>query len=119
MKSILATWASALWLLATPAFAVDTYGAIAFSESTGAHGTSWNYDNRWQAEQRAILECGRPDCQVLVWGRNTCLSLAVGNNNGYGWAWNNDPHTAQQRAMWECSARTLKCHTVTTFCKQQ
>jgi uncharacterized protein DUF4189 len=51
--------------LGSPALADDKYGAIAFSQNTGHHGYSCNYDSRGGAEARALDECGR-SCTVAV-----------------------------------------------------
>ena len=34
------------------------FGAIAFSQSTGARGYSYDYGSRYEAEERALQECG-------------------------------------------------------------
>src|SRR5262245_31709818 len=52
----------------------EFYGAIAYSPSNRAHGWSYDYPSRRDAERRALAQCRRhaEDCIVPVWFRNAC-----------------------------------------------
>ena len=73
-----------LALAATPAAAAK-WGAVAFSESTGSFGKSWNFSSKDEAGRRAMAECEKhaKDCKIVQTvssadrGPETCLALAV------------------------------------------
>jgi hypothetical protein len=97
----------------------DKYGAIAFSTSTRSYGYSYNYATQNEAIARAIDECnarvpGR-DCQMLVWFRNACGALAVGDT-GYGSAWAADRFTAERIAIENCSKHSANCQVLRWVC---
>lgn len=97
----------------------DSYGAIAFSPSTGAFGKSMGRPDQATAESFAVWNCGEWDCKAVVWVRNACAALAVGLGNGYGWAWDVVPVNAEMRALAECGARAGDCVVVSTICSYQ
>ena len=105
MASVLASLT--LWI--TPAEA-NNYGAIAYSPSTGASGRSWDYRSRAAAENAALnnWEQHAGDCQVL-WFRNACGAVAVGNGGGWGSAWGNTRRQAQNNAIRRCRQFTSGC----------
>lgn len=81
----------------------DNYGAIATSDSSSdAWGYGFDYPTRAQAERRALEECGRSDCQVRVWFKNACGSVAT-NGSRIGWAWASTRAEAEAQAMSACS----------------
>jgi hypothetical protein len=84
------------------AFAYDNYGAIAFSNSTGAWGTAYDYGSRQSAEQAAVNRCGA-GCFAVVWFRNACGALASTRDHGYGSGWATDLGVAQNIAIQGCS----------------
>jgi hypothetical protein len=90
--------------------AYDNYGAIAYSKNTGAWGTSYNFSTRSAAESHALRRCGRGDCRIIVWFKNACGALAVGDNGAFGWGWAGSRATAEAIALTECSARARGCH---------
>jgi hypothetical protein len=98
-------------LYSTVAEAQDRYGAIAFSESSGADGWSSEHPTRRSAEQRALNQCAlqADDCQVVVWFRNACGALAVGTGNTWGANWGNSRHAALTAAMRTCSDSADDC----------
>ena len=99
----------------TAALADDKYGAIAFSQDTGRHGYSYNYNSRGGAESRALNECGR-SCSVAVWFRNACGALAVGENNAYGSGWAVDRGDAENIALDGCGQHAGDCRIVRWAC---
>jgi hypothetical protein len=78
----------------------DSYGAIAYSPSTGYYGLAWGYETQWGAEDRALYECGFNDCQVM-WFRNGHGALAIGFSS-WGAAWGSTPSEAQANAIDLC-----------------
>ncbi|SRR6266550_2534642 len=100
----------------------DSYGAIAYSKTTGAWGTSYDSPTGRQAESFARQQCGRRDCELLTVIRNACAALAEsvplrGGNRPYGWA------SADTRREAEIKARTIcydsggrRCQTLCWVC---
>lgn len=78
----------------------DTYGAIAYSPSTGYYGVAWGYDYQSDAENRALYECGYDDCQVM-WFSNGYGALAIGYSS-WGASWGNTASEAQANAIDLC-----------------
>ena len=111
-----AALAIGLSLVATPAFA--GYAAIAFSQDTGAYGSSWNYKTRWQAEERALEECEKygPGCEVVNWTRNACTALATSPDDGYGAAWGVTKFKAEMEALDACYESNDSCSIRVSFC---
>ena len=93
---------------ATAAAADENFGAIAFSSSSGATGYSYDYDSRDGAEERALQECG-PGCKVVLWFKNACGALAVGEGSGYGTGWASSRSEAENLAMGYCRQNTSGC----------
>ncbi len=97
----------------------DKYGSIAFSTSTRSYGYSYNYDNQQDAITRAMNECNSRtpsgDCIMLLWFRNACAALAIGDT-GYGSAWAAERPAAEQSAIANCSAYSANCRIVQWVC---
>lgn len=99
-----------------------SYGAIARSPSTQDKGYSWNYPNQKAAETRALSECesvsNATDCQVLVWARNACMSIAEGSNGAAGSAWSVKSSTeAENVAKKVCrDYQGINCQVTRTIC---
>jgi hypothetical protein len=106
--------ASLLVLVAGSASA-DNYGAIAFSQSTGSYGYSYDYGSRGSAEQRALNDCSG-NCSVVLWFKNACGSLATGSGGGYGYGWAGTRRRAESIAMSNCNARTNGCSILAWAC---
>ena len=110
--------AAAACLLVSNAMAQDYYGAIAYSQDTDAHGWSYDYGSRAEAEARAMTECAKhgPGCEVATWFRNACGALAVGSNLGWGASWGEDQYAAQAEAMSICRRNDSGCDVVRWAC---
>ncbi len=98
-----------------------SYGAIARSPSTQDKGYSWNYTTRKAAETRALSECesisSAGDCQVLIWSRNACMSLAEGSNGAAGSGWDVKASTAETTAKQVCrDYQGVNCQVTRTIC---
>lgn len=100
----------------------DFFGAIARSRE-GGKGYSWNYNTRAAAEQRAITECSSvsttKDCEVLVWFKNACGSIAEASNGGAGSGWGIDEALAEKNALESCSTVGSGCKITRTICSKQ
>jgi hypothetical protein len=106
------------WSLAGAGVALADFGAIAFSPQNGAFGYSYGAGTRAQAERIAMNNCraNGAGCRLLVYFQNACGALAVGNGNGYGFAWAASRAQAEGRAMRECRNRTSSCGIVAWSC---
>ncbi|GAA1716824.1 DUF4189 domain-containing protein [Nonomuraea sp. AD125B] len=60
------------------------YGAIAVAPS-GRNGRSWNYASAAAAKRRALKECGRSSCKVLVTFVNGCGAVAYNARRNVYW----------------------------------
>lgn len=110
--------ASALLVLGGGTGAAQEYfGAIAYSPSSRAHGWSYDYASRNDAERRALTQCGRhaEDCIVPVWFRNACGALAVGPD-GYGSGWGSSRKSAEGQAVQSCRRYSGGCAVVRWVC---
>jgi serine/threonine-protein kinase len=90
------------------------FGAIAFSPATGATGYTYDMPTREVAEERALQQCGAR-CRTVLWFRNACGALAVGNN-GFGSAWAPQQRAAALMALDRCRQRTSECRIKVTAC---
>jgi serine/threonine-protein kinase len=94
------------------------WGAIAYSQSTGATGWSHSAVNEVDAELRALNNCSdyADDCETAVTFRNGCGALAVGNGNGWGADWAADRYDAQAYALDRCGEYTRNCRVIRWQC---
>ena len=97
--------------------AQEYFGAIAYSPSTRAHGWSYDYGSRREAERRARDQCGRHagDCEVPVWFRNACGALAVGAD-GYGSGWGASRKAAEGSAVRSFARFSGSCTVIRWVC---
>ncbi len=100
------------------AVAADNFGAISYSNTTGAYGYSYDYPSRGQAEDRSLNECSKRGrgCKVVLWFRNACGALATGTNYGYGFAWAASRGEAEQVALKYCQKYTDSCKVAVWTC---
>ena len=106
-------------IMTSIASAQNLFGSIYFSQATGAHGYSLDYDTQYQAEQRALNEClgaGGTDCVRATWFRNACGALAVGDGRGWGSHWGNNRRGAEINALNTCDRNTSGCRIVRWVC---
>jgi len=115
---VLAVMGQAALLVPTAALARDYYGAIAYSQSTRAHGYSYDYRSRRAAERRAYRECRQygGGCRIAVWFRNACGALAVGKDGGWGSGWHRNKRRAQTNAIRSCNDVSYGCRVVRWVC---
>jgi len=105
-----AGFAATLLLGAAPALA--GYGAIAFNETTGKYGLSWNEQTQHRAEEIALRDCGGEGCKIVVpVGPRECAALATAEK-GTAWGAAKRPNrdAAKLGALEGCQKRTSgKC----------
>ena len=126
MKKLTGLVATAFILSATVAAA--DYGAIYYSQDTGAYGYAWNYSTQDAAEDAAYRECrnhpDRPsDCSMATWFRNACGALSVDGGPGGAWAgtWGNTIAQAERKALDSCRNEYggRNCRIEVSFCSDQ
>lgn len=108
----------ALALLILPQLVVaQSYGAIAYSQSTGNWGSSYNFGSSESAIREAEQRCGQPDCVWKVWFQNSCGALAKASNGALGWSYCYDSlECAKARALAECEKRGDDCNILCWSC---
>ena len=93
------------------------FGAIAYSDSTGDWGSSYNYDSREEAIEEALRRCGRSDCVYKVWFRNSCGVIAKASNGALGWSYGSKSLLeAKFWALEECAKRGEGCKILCWSC---
>lgn len=98
----------------------QSYGAIAYSPSSGAHGYSFGYRNQAGAQQRALRECnarGR-GCRVAIWYKNACGAVAVAPNGSWGSGWGNSKQRANSEALRVCGRYSGGCRVRLNACSR-
>jgi hypothetical protein len=115
MKAFIGAVAIAAVFSSGQALAADTYAAIAFSQVNGASGSWHRAGTRAQAEEGALQQCGE-SCRVIVWVRNQCAVLAVGDGYGYGFSYSTDGDQAVRTALEKCDQETSSCELNVMIC---
>ena len=72
------------------------YGAIAVA-SDGSLGKSWDYSTAAAAERRALSQCPRSNCKVLVVFVNSCGAIAYNPRTNRYWGGRGATRTAAER----------------------
>jgi hypothetical protein len=100
----------------------STWGAIAYSPSTGQVGLSWNKYYELGAERAALSECGRRDCEAVTFS-DSCRAVAVGDDpasNGWYDGAGQTEEDASRDAINVCSAHGERsCKSVASHCSPQ
>jgi Domain of unknown function (DUF4189) len=109
----------ALVFWASAAVAADHYGAIAYSTDNGKYGYTYDYGTLASAETDALKNCADRSCQVVLWFKNRCGALAIGNGYAYGAAWANNRGDAEASAMTFCSQNGTGCNIAQWVCTSQ
>jgi hypothetical protein len=52
----------------------------------------------------------------MAWAQNACAAFAVGQNKGYGWAWNTDRNAAEATALTSCQQYDSGCQILAVTC---
>lgn len=103
--------AASVALALFPATAHADYGAIAFSQKTGAVSFSYNAKSKGQADQAALKRCKKygSGCFIAVRFWDSCAAIAVGSAYGYGVAWADNREDAGWQAMANCNEHDYDC----------
>lgn len=119
-KVAVTTVVAAAGLIAPASAFAGYYGAIAFSQSTGASGWSKNYDNKRSASRAALGYCADSanDCKVVYNFTNSCAALAAGPDGGYGTDWDVKQRRAEKKAIAACNQYSSGCRIVVSACSQ-
>jgi Domain of unknown function (DUF4189) len=88
----------------TPSAPADSYGAIAYSRTSGAFGYSYKWASRAKAESVAMQNCAQHarDCQVTVWYDRECGAVAADQGPTAFWGTGNTVSQARTAAQNEC-----------------
>jgi len=95
-------------VVAAPPVDPGTFGAIAYSPSTGKIGWAYGFADGESAKAAATSSCGVGDCAWQVVEQNEYAVLATGTG-GATVAWNTDYATAEADALAACNARGTGC----------
>ena len=80
----------------------STYGAIAYSPSTGAMGIAYNHGARADADAAAIGFCSKADCVTVAYFSNSCGAIATAPTGQMATGTGNSGDTAQAFALSSC-----------------
>jgi len=97
------------------------YGAIAWDQSTGKYGASWNQPTGKRAEEAALGECGASGCKVVARvSPAMCGALATTEDGKQaGTAWRKDREAARLDALKSCARNKAgECIVRTTDCNK-
>ncbi|CAG1020589.1 hypothetical protein DOJK_00449 [Patescibacteria group bacterium] len=93
-------------LLSLASSQVMAVGALAIDDNQGSrYGFSYDYDNTYDARNRALSECGS-GCTVVVDFDSGCAAYAADQTAGssvYGWGQDSTESRAKNRALSECA----------------
>jgi Domain of unknown function (DUF4189) len=119
MKSLVrAAACAALIGLAPTAALADYFGAIAFNPYSSQWGSSYDYGSRYDAEQRALYECGG-GCQIGVWFQNACGAIARGPGTRWGSGWAGSRGQAESIALNYCAQGGYSCYILAWSCTRR
>lgn len=81
-----------------------SYGAIAYGPTSGAWGTSYQWQSRAQAERQAMARCSErgKDCEVAVWFEHNCGAVATGGVGTVFWGLGDGVGQARANARDKC-----------------
>jgi len=81
------------------------YGAIAYGRTSGAWGTSYQWDSQEKAESVALQNCQKyaSDCEVLVWFHDECGAVAAGDDGSAYWGLGDGEGAARENAVNKCA----------------
>jgi hypothetical protein len=91
----------------------DNWGAIAYDDTDGHWGLSYNYATRGEAERVAIQECGVRSCKVAIWFKNSCGAVAQ-SATYWGVGEGNSRREAERESLSACGQRS--CEVVAWAC---
>jgi|GEM_PF-5484150 hypothetical protein len=100
---------SAVALLSFAAHASDSlsYGALAFSEKSGAWGMSDPSPDEKSANKSALSYCTKygEDCKVVLSAKDSCIAIATAGKDKMAWDKESAPEKARMKAQSDCIAK--------------
>jgi len=100
----------------------STWGAIAYSPSSGRVGRAWNHYFEKKAERDALSTCGRDDCEAVTFS-DSCRGVAIGDDpvlNGWYDGGGETEEDAEASARAACVSGGLRnCRAVASLCSPQ
>lgn len=81
-----------------------SYGAIAYGRTSGAWGSSYQWNSQAKAESVALQNCQKyaSDCEVMVWFHDECGAVAAGDGETAFWALGDGEGQARENAQSKC-----------------
>jgi len=79
-----------------------TYGAIAYSRSTGLFGASQGCVTYAAAESEALAGCQAADARIVTWAHGAWCALAVAEDRSYGYCWGHSKEKVELTALDHC-----------------
>jgi Domain of unknown function (DUF4189) len=88
----------------TPQGPTASYGAIAYSRTTGAYGYSYSWGSRAKAESVALQNCAKraKDCEATVWFNHRCGAVSSDPGPTAFWGLGNTVSQARAAAQSLC-----------------
>ena len=82
-----------------------SYGAIAYGATSGAWGTSYQWQTRAKAESVAMENCKAHgnDCEVQVWFEHNCGAVVTDDGDGIYWGLGDGEGLARKSALDKCA----------------
>jgi predicted secreted Zn-dependent protease len=96
----------------------NSFQSIAYSQNNNSYGFSFGQISKEVAEKIAVENCPDEDCKIVMWSKNSCASLAVGLNNGYGVAWDSEKSISEKKALNNCKNFTKNCKILISTCPE-
>ena len=98
-----------LLLFATAAPARAGFGAVAYDQTSGKYGASWNEATQAKAFEHALKECSSADCRVYPVEPKGCGALAMSDKDkAWGGADRDKLDDAKREAMAHCQSHTTE-----------
>jgi serine/threonine-protein kinase len=87
-----------------PSAPSESYGAIAYSRTSGSYGTSYKWSSRAKAESVAMQNCAKyaKDCEATVWFNHKCGAVSADPGPTAFWGLGNTIGQARAVAQQEC-----------------
>jgi hypothetical protein len=99
---------STLFMLLLSAGRANAWATLAIDTNQGhVYGWAINYDSQSSADMVALSQCGRT-CSIVMTFAHTCAAYAAdqgANGLAYGWAYDQNPPRAQERAFNICHSQ--------------
>ena len=102
-----------------PPTVVNSWGAAAWSKSTGMIGVASKQASKQASKRLALQNCGT-DCEISQVYKNTCIAIATGEESNGMWrntySTNPDLETAKTTGLTLCASNSNNCNVIYTDC---